>query len=321
MSKQLFVLGATGFIGSALVKEALAEGWRVTALARSPHAIKQLRQAGVTVIEGDAMQAQAWITHARDADAVVDLVQPELPQRLTNSKMREVVQFRLKITEALLLALVTLPATSQPLLLSVSGTDDLQPDHNGNINESSPLRTHADGFGQIGIPVWSLIENSYKRAVHIHLGHVYGIGKFTDRVLPALKKGKFPIIGHGNNRLPFVHVEDVARALLHIAALGRDPAQGNRFVVAEREQATSAQLIETIASAAGAPKPKRVPRWLATLIAGKPMVSEMTCDLVVDSGALSRTGFSFRHAVMTSLPAILAQLDGPQTAKEEQRYA
>src|SRR5438270_103449 len=65
---------------------------------------------------------------------------------------------RTAMTRAVCAALATLPAGSRPLLLTASGTDDLQPDPDGVLTDDSPLRTRPRGFGFIGIPVRRTIE-------------------------------------------------------------------------------------------------------------------------------------------------------------------
>ena len=48
----LFVLGATGFIGKEVVKEAVARGFRVKALARSPEKAGDLAAVGARIVSG-----------------------------------------------------------------------------------------------------------------------------------------------------------------------------------------------------------------------------------------------------------------------------
>ncbi len=72
-TKRLFILGGTGFIGSETVREAVAQGWSVTALARSEEKAARLRALGAVAVIGDARAAREWVEAVRGADMLVDL--------------------------------------------------------------------------------------------------------------------------------------------------------------------------------------------------------------------------------------------------------
>src|SRR6516164_3760327 len=78
----------------------------------------------------------------------------------------------------------------RPLLLSVSGVDDLAPDTRGRVDDGSPLRTTPTGFSHVGVPVRRLVEASGVAAAFLHLGTVYGPGKsFAASIFPRLARG------------------------------------------------------------------------------------------------------------------------------------
>jgi nucleoside-diphosphate-sugar epimerase len=79
------------------------------------------------------------------------------------------------------------------------------------------------------------------------------------------RKRRFPIVGSGEGRMSFVHVEDAASAT--VAACERG-APGI-YNVCDDEPAPMREWIPVYAEAVGARRPLRVPRWLAGLVAGK----------------------------------------------------
>ncbi len=88
MSRTLFVLGGTGFIGREVVQEAVAAGYAVRALARSDDSATALAAAGAEPVRGDAAKPADWAMRLRGTDVLIDLVQPPLPKRLGASAVR-----------------------------------------------------------------------------------------------------------------------------------------------------------------------------------------------------------------------------------------
>lgn len=67
------VLGATGPTGLAIVEQALARGWHVTALVRSPSKL-QIQNSSLRVVAGDVLDPAAIRDCARDAAAILSVL-------------------------------------------------------------------------------------------------------------------------------------------------------------------------------------------------------------------------------------------------------
>jgi putative NADH-flavin reductase len=81
-SRHIFVLGATGGTGRAVVAQALERGHRVTAFVRSPQKIGGPRD-GLTVVRGDPLDAEAIHAALPGHDAVLSALGPPGPGRTT----------------------------------------------------------------------------------------------------------------------------------------------------------------------------------------------------------------------------------------------
>src|SRR5205085_12034722 len=136
----------TGFIGREVVTQAVDRGFHVNALARSDDAQASLRARGANPIAGDAENPLSWREHLSGADALVDLLQPKFPKRLRRTAVAAMSERRQRFTAGLLEAIAMLPEAERPLLLSVSGAEDLQPDERGNIAAGSPLCSEPVAF-------------------------------------------------------------------------------------------------------------------------------------------------------------------------------
>ncbi len=306
----LFIVGGTGFIGSAVVNEAVERGLRVRALARSDSAAASLSAAGAEPVRGNALEP-TWIDQARGADVLIDLVQPSLPKRMSRGAMRAVRDERVAATAAELEALEGLPAGERPVYVSIAGADDLQPDASGTISHASPLRSGDHGFAMIGVPTRRLLEASSIDTAFVHFGvMVYGPGKgFSDIYVEGLRKGRAVVIGSGKNRLPLTHVTDAARALVHLAGLPRGDLAGHVFLATDGSDITQGELLDQTADLMGKKHARRVPGAIAGLIGGPVAVEAMTFDAHADNSAIRETGFEFRYpSPREGIPPILEEL-------------
>lgn len=296
MTRTLFVLGGTGFIGREVVREAVAAGYTVRALARSEQTASTLAAAGAGPVRGDAARPAEWAEQLRGADVLIDLVQPPLPKRLGSAAVASIVRDRVAFSEAMGRELASIPTAERPVWFSISGADDLEP-RDGAISHASAHRRELRGFARIGLPVLRAVEGTGADVTRVYLGvMVYGPGKgFAEHFVDALKKGRARVIGKGTNRLPIVHVTDAARALVHLAGLPRDQLVGESFLAADGADATGRELLSETARLMGRKPPGAAPVWLVALIAGRTAADAMTFDAHVDNSALIATGFTYRY--------------------------
>ncbi|MDQ3728016.1 MAG: NAD(P)H-binding protein [Actinomycetota bacterium] len=297
MQRTMFVLGGTGFIGSRVVAEALASDWEVKALARSERSAATLSVAGATPVRAEVRDPAAWQAELSGAEAVVDLVQPAFPKRLGRRAVVKIAGQRQETTQGVLEALGSRPPDERPLLIYVSGVDDLVPDENGVVSERSKPGRGDQGLSAIGIPARGLIERSEVVATFVYFGAmVYGAGKvYADVFVDGLKKRRARVLGDGHNHFPLTHVDDAARALVHIAGLARSTTAGRTFVAADGSDTTQRELMDLTAAGMGRKSPGSIPTGIAALVAGRPAVETMTTDLHANPAALIETGFEFRY--------------------------
>jgi nucleoside-diphosphate-sugar epimerase len=294
MLTDVFVLGASGFVGGTVVEAALEAGLSVGAWARTDEQARSLQARGVRVNSPPEIPS---------AKVVIDLIQPRLPDRLTESALAKAAEYRVAATRSVLPAL-----PRGAMLFSVSGTDDFT---DVVVSHRSPFTSRPRGFARIGLAVRAEVLASGVPFASVHLGTVYGPGKaFASRLFPRLAKGKLPIVGDGRNRLPLVHVEDAARALVHLAGLSDERLRAHPWIVTDGTATTQRELLELGARLLHGPAPRSVPRWLASLVAGSVGAKGLARDVPTDPSALFATGFTPRFpSIATGLPASLARLE------------
>jgi 2-alkyl-3-oxoalkanoate reductase len=108
----------------------------------------------------------------------------------------------------------------------------------------------------------------------LRYGYFYGPGSAIapdGSIVADLRRRRMPVVGSGAGVWSFVHVDDAAAAT--VLALGAPPGVYN---VVDDDPAPVAEWLPALAQAAGAPRPMRVPAFLARLAAGEYGVAVMT---------------------------------------------
>jgi nucleoside-diphosphate-sugar epimerase len=226
---RVFVTGASGHIGGALVTELTGAGHEVTGLARSDRSAAALEAAGATVHRGDLDDLDGLREGAAKADGVVHLAFKH--EAMAAGDYLSAIADDLKAIEAMGAALEgsgkPFVGTGGTLMLAMSGVSG-RAGTEADVLTGGP-RVEAEnaviGFAGRGIRS-SLIRLS--PIVHSSLDH-HG---FTHQFIAiARAKGFSAYVGDGANRWPAVHTLDAA--LLYRLALESAPAGSRLHGVAD----------------------------------------------------------------------------------------
>lgn len=205
---KVFLTGATGYIGSAVAERLRDAGHQVAALARSEAAAAKLGRAGIQAVRGDFSEPATLGSAARASDGVISMATTYDPA----------------IDGPAIDAMLEALAGSKKPLVYTSGiwshgdTGGKEVDETSTPNPAQLVRWRQAVEDRV-------LQGAQRgiRTVVIRPAIVYGRGGGITGgfVESAHTDGAARYVGTGENRWPFVHVDDLAD--LYLLALGKAP--------------------------------------------------------------------------------------------------
>jgi nucleoside-diphosphate-sugar epimerase len=277
---RVLVAGAGGAMGRRLVPQLVVRGHQVWATTRTLDKTDALRDLGAEPVLMDGL----------DADSVRQAVQRAQPEvvvhqmtaliganDLRNFDRAFAVTNRLR-TEGTdhLLAASTAAGVRRFVAQSYSGwpngtggpalhteDDPLDPDPPTSQRETLAAIRHVE----------AACASAPLEGIALRYGSFYGPGTSDAQLLDPLRKRRIPLVGNGGGVWSWLHIDDAARAT--VCAI-EAPNAGGTYNVVDDDPAPVAEWLPYLATCIGAPRPMRIPAWLARPIAGEAVVRMMT---------------------------------------------
>lgn len=241
---KVFVTGATGFVGAAVVRELLAHGHQVLGLARSDRSADGLGKMGADVLRGDLEAPETLSQGAKMSDAVIHTGFVH-----DFSRFADACAIDRRAIETLG---STIDKTKKPLVVT-AGTAFLDAADSVAI-EADPAFTPSDTYPRASeTAARALSDRGIPTSVMRLPPSVHGKGDhgFVPMLIDiARQEGLSAYIGEGKNAWPAVHVHDAARAFR--LAVERSPSAETYHAVAE-QGVPFRQIAEAIAVGLGVP--------------------------------------------------------------------
>jgi len=231
---RIFVTGATGFIGAALVANLLSDKHQVLGLARSDASADTLRQAGCDVLQGDLRDLESLRRGAGQADAVIHTAfDHDFSRMADNCQMDRVAIETMGSALAGSNKRFIVTAGLPPLMGRVSAETDILP-------------AGAHGMPRVSEQVaMALIDSGVRVSVirmpQVHDQHRQGFASYL--MDHARNHGVSAYVGDGHNRWPAVHRLDAARLYGLVLNNG---VSGERYHAVGEEGVTVRDVAEAI---------------------------------------------------------------------------
>ena len=240
---RVFLTGATGFIGSRVLKELLGAGHHVIGLTRSDDGARWLEEAGAEAHRGTLEDVDSLARGASRSDAVIHTAFDH-----DFSRFAENCQKDYRVITAMADALV---GSDRPIIITSSTGI-------GNTKPGEPAVEQVVDWGHALPRIAGELAGAEAaekgvsvivvRLPQVHDHEKQGIISIFIEVSKAKQVAAY--VGDGDNRWPAVHVDDAAR--LYRLALERNEAGARYHGVAE-QGVSLRQIAETVGMGLGVP--------------------------------------------------------------------
>jgi 2-alkyl-3-oxoalkanoate reductase len=273
----ILIAGATGAAGRALIPRLIATGYAVTGTTRSEAKTGELRALGANAQIMDGLDAAS-------VKAAIDATQPDVivhqMTALTGIDMKNIDKafhltnrLRTEGTEHIL------AAANGRLLIAQSFAGWPYERRGGQVKtENDPLDpAPPKGIRETHAAILRLERLTTEAGgIVLRYGGFYGPGSGMapgGEQTQMIHKRQFPLVGNGEGVWSFLHTDDIATATLAAIERGRP---GEIYNIVDDEPAPAKDWLPYIAEHLGAKPPRKVPAWIAKVVASPAAVMMMT---------------------------------------------
>ncbi|MGD8561612.1 MAG: TIGR01777 family oxidoreductase [Desulfarculaceae bacterium] len=304
----IFITGGSGFVGQTLVPRLAHAGHSITILTRNTDTHPDHLAKGVGVCLGDPSQPGPWQKEAAQHQALINLAGASIFGRWTEEYKEKIRSSRLDTTRNLVKAIEDCQEVEKPVLISASAVGYYGFHGDEELDESAG--PGADFLARL-CQDWEAealkARESGARVVCTRFGIILGPkGGALGQMLPQFKLGLGGRLGSGRQWLSWIHIEDLAEAILFCLEWRQSPAAVN---FTAPHPVTNRELTRSLARVLRRPAFLPAPALAVRLVLGE-FGSVLLKGQRVLPRALTQAGFSFRFPALDQALENLLTPDG-----------
>jgi nucleoside-diphosphate-sugar epimerase len=263
--KKAFITGGSGFVGQNLIPLLIANGYTVSALARSPDAIAKVEKLGATAVSGDLDNRQAIMEGMKNAETVFHLAAS------VDFFSGEKVLYDLHVKPTILLLEESKKAGVKRFVYLSAASVIMTGKPIRNADESFTSNNLIDGYSRTKLAAEMLVlaaDSNQFKTIAIRPPLIWGKGdpNILPSIIHAIDKGQMQFIGGGLHKIVTCNVVNVAEALILAA---QSTYSGKSYFINDGEQVVFKDFIKRYVGTKGVTVPdKSVSIGMAKFIAG-----------------------------------------------------
>ena len=261
---KIFITGATGFIGTQLVRRLAGTGHELHCLVRRTSDVRELRGLGAVEVIGDVTDERSLLRGMTGCQWVINLAgvysywepNKRIYADVNINGTRNVMKCALEAGVSKVAHVSTATVYGKPTECPFNEESPVSP-----VRFSEYARTKYEGE----LFAWELYRSNGLPLVVMHPGAILGPGdtKATGQYILDLIHRRLPATAFGDAILTFFHVKDVADAI--VRALEKENNVGQRYLIG-KHQLSMGEFTRMVSEISGVPAPAaRLPGYLVTI--------------------------------------------------------
>lgn len=295
---RVLVSGASGLVGSEVIRQLEAEGHE---------ALRLVRRKATAANEVEWNPATGFLQEGimETIDAVVNMAGATTGKIPWTAKYKEeIVSSRLDSTKTLVKAMAE--AKNRPEVLVSGSASGFYGDTGEKIlHESAPKGTGflsdlAHEWEQEALKAPTDVRVVLARTTMVMSRKLGALG----RLLPLIKLGIGGPLGSGKQWWAWISLPDEAAAIIHLI---KTPSAKGAFNLTAPEPATCGQIVKALARDLKRPSLVAVPTFALKTLIGEAAIELLLCSQNMSADRLLKTGFKFQHPTLREASAWVTQ--------------
>jgi uncharacterized protein len=306
---KIAITGATGFIGSKLVKKLSDRGEEIIIFVRDLEKAKRIFPPAafpkLTIVRADLKVAGEWQQNLSNCDAVVNLAGEPIAERWTPEHKQNIIDSR-QLGTRNLVAAIQAAKIKPKVLVSASAVGYYGTSETAVFEENSP--PGKDFLAEV-CQAWETealaVKTAGVRLTILRLGIVLGDGGALGKMLAPFKMFAGGPIGTGRQWFSWIHCDDLINLI--IAAIDRPEFDGT-FNATSPQPVRMSEFCRTLGEVLSRPSWLPVPSFVLEVMLGDGAIVVLEGQQVLPKQTVS-IGFKYEYdSLKTALKQIISQL-------------